>query len=68
MYEYQECIVAKLQGLCEEVESALAYLEVICDTQEFQEKRLDSNFAFSLYREKKIVEFTEAKGIIDFQV
>lgn len=53
---------AKLQGLCEEVDMAMSYLEVICDTQEFQEKRLDANFNFSLYRERKIAEFNDAKA------
>lgn len=53
---------AKLQGLCEEVESSLAYLDVICDTQGYQEQRLDANFNFSLYRERKVAEFSETKA------
>jgi len=37
-------------------------LEVISDTQVFQEKKLDAKLDLALYREQKMAELNERKG------
>jgi hypothetical protein len=48
--------------MCGEVESTLDYLELVCDTQEHQERMLNEKFNLLLYRETKIKEMTERKS------
>uniref|UniRef100_A0A914V883 Uncharacterized protein n=1 Tax=Plectus sambesii TaxID=2011161 RepID=A0A914V883_9BILA len=55
---------AQLQCLCDEVDRALAYLQVVSETQLFQERKLDAKFAFALHREAKIAEITETKALL----
>jgi len=52
---------AKLEGLCEEVESALAYLDVLCHTEDAQNIKLEQRFQLALYRERKVAELNESK-------
>jgi len=52
---------AKLEGLCEEVESAMAYLDVLCHTEDMQSIKLEQRFQMALYRERKMADLNEAK-------
>lgn len=53
---------AKLEGLCEEVESALSYLEILCQTQDMEHVKLEQRFQLALYREKKMAALNDAKS------
>lgn len=57
-----EIFSAKLEGLCEEVESALAYLDVLCHTDDMQNIKLEQRFQLALYRERKMADLNEVKS------
>ncbi len=57
-------VSASLQGLCEEVETGLIYLEAVCDTQQLQERKLDARFGLALHREATIARLNDAKGTL----
>lgn len=53
--------IGELEGLFEEVESSVLYLEDMIETQELQEKQLDYRFQLALFQKKKLAEYEQTK-------
>ncbi|XP_023224973.1 dysbindin-like [Centruroides sculpturatus] len=53
--------IGELEGLFEEVESSILYLEDMIETQELQEKQLDYRFQLALFQKKKLAEYEQTK-------
>lgn len=53
--------IGELEGLFEEVESALLSLEDVIETQQLQEQQLDQRFQLALHKEKRLAGYEETK-------